>query len=311
MVRRSMKARGTLSVAVGDKGGSLVRTRGWIVLGVVVVLLTGVVVYGYANRRESPEEVAARLSVMNAKLIEAGSARITFTGELAPQVAGPTGRWEGTTLMKFGAEPSWDTTYSLITADGQQPVQGREVHVGTDTFYNSPTVRADDGRPWINARKTSVDWGSQYSTPEFRVTDFALWREFFDNVPVGYANDAATEELPDLPGAEHEFRLRCYPVMPQCPPPVGSFLDDVFNSMDIPPTLSAWVDDDGLLRKMQVEASLFYKSGEPGGDPNVFHPSGEYFARATWTLDQFGTAVSVAAPPEGQVSESRTASVPN
>ncbi len=284
--------------------------RGYIVLAVVVVVLTGVVVYGYANRPESPEEVHARLAGMHARLIEAGSAKITFSGELAPQIAGPTGRWEGTTLMKFGNEPSWDTSYSLITADGQAPVQAREVNVGTDRFYNAPAVRAKDGRPWLNSRKVSVNWGSNYSDPEFRVTDFALWREFFDNIPVGNAYDARTEALPDHPGAEHEFRLLCYPSMPQCPPPIGSFLDDVFNSMAIPPTLSAWLDDDGLLRKMQVEASLFYLRNEPGADPNVFHPSGEYFARATWTLDDFGTPVSVTAPPEDQVSESRTASVP-
>ena len=78
---------------------------------------------------------------------------------------------------------------------------------------------------------------------------------------------------------------------------------------DLP--VDVWIDDDGLLRKMQVEADLLYLSDQPGGDPNVFHPSGEYIARATWTLDGFGTPVSVAAPPAGQVSESRTASVPN
>jgi hypothetical protein len=301
-----MEGRGTLSVA-SRHGGNLVGKKGWIVLGVVVALLTGVVVYGYANRAESPEEVHARLAAMDAKLIEAGSARITFTGELAPQVAGPTGRWQGTTLMKFGAEPSWDTTYSTITADGQQPVQAREVHVGTDTFYNAPAVQARDGRPWLNARSTSVNWGSNYSSLAFRVTDFVLWREFFDNISVGHANQAKTEDLPDLPGAAHEYRMVCNVSMPQCPPPIGSFLDDVFNTANL--TLSAWFDDDGLLRRMQMETDLFYLRDEPGGDPNVFHPSGEYSARATWDLSDFGTAVSVAAPPEDQVSESRTASV--
>lgn len=283
--------------------------KGWIVLGVVVALLTGVVVYGYATRAESPEEVHARLAALNAELIEAGSAKITFTGELAPQVAGPTGRWEGTTLMKFGAEPSWDTAYSTITADGQQPVQAREVHVGADRFYTSPAVRTPDGRPWIEARSTSVDWGSNYSTPEFRVTDFVLWREFFDNISVGHANQAKTEDLPDVPGAKHEYLFRCIPSTPGCPPPIGSFLDDVFNQVALGTTLSAWFDDDGLLRRMQMETSLFYQPDEPGADPNVFHPGGEYFARATWTLDDFGTPVSVAAPPADQVTESRTASV--
>ena len=70
------------------------------------------------------------------------------------------------------------------------------------------------------------------------------------------------------------------------------------------PVFSAWLDDDGLLRKLQVHMSLMYT---PEGTPTEaaeIHPQGEYVADMTFELDRFGTPVTVTAPPADQLTRS-------
>jgi hypothetical protein len=302
-------------VAVGRWAEVWVSRRMAIALAaaLAVVVLVALVLVGRSSLLpDSRAEVHARLAGVGDALARAGTAVVTFSGELVPQVPGPGGRWAGTSTVRFGDDPAADTGYARIEADGRPAVQARELSTGTDTYYRSPALAPADGRPWIDGARTAVRWPSPYADPGLRVTDLQVWQGFLRGVSEYDANEARTDDLPDVPDAPHEYRLLCVKSAASCPPPFGSPLDTYFNVVPTHPVLSAWIDDDGRLRKFQVEAHMLYQGDQPGGNtPGVTHPSGEYIARATFALDRFGTPLTVTAPPADQVTQERSVSVPD
>jgi len=284
-------------------------SRRRLIFSVVVVLL-GVAGVALTNvwKADGPKEIHQRLANVDAKLRKAGSARVTFNAEIKPQVSGPSAALQGTSMIKFGDTADWDTTYSSIVADGKAPVQARGIRVGQDTYFSSPSMKPEDGRPWFTA-KTPAAWGGLLADPRLGLGDFAVWKEFLVDTTEKNAFDGATDELPDVDGAEHEYKIRCTPQQDAgCPAPFDSGLDDVFDQA-VYHTMSAWIDDDGRVRKLAVDLSVIYagEDGEYAVTPG--HPYGEYFVKATFTLDQFGTPVTVTAPPDDQITQSRVVGV--
>jgi hypothetical protein len=270
-----------------------------VVFGAAAIALTTV------WKPEGSKEIHQRLANVSQKLRSVGSARVTFNADIEPQVAGPWATLQGTSMIKFGATEDWDTTYSSIVANGKAPFQAHGVRVGQDTYFSSPKIVPEDRRPWFNA-KTPAAWGTLLADPTLGLTDFTVWEGFLSNTTAQNAFDGKTDELPDVKGADHEYRVRCTPKIDAgCPPPFGSGLDDVFDQVPTYPLISAWIDDDGLVRKLEVSMSLMYQ-GDGTTSGAVGHPSGEYIAKMTFSLDKFGTPVTVTAPPADQVTESRT-----
>ncbi|MFC4145215.1 hypothetical protein ACFO0M_03000 [Micromonospora mangrovi] len=277
-------------------------------MGALVALLVlvgaAVVAVSTAWKPESREQVAARLTDTGRRLKEAGTARVAFTSEMKPQLGGRKVTLQGTSLVKFGDRPSWETTYAQIAATGHPTLQAKGVHLDDDTYYTSPSIVAEDGRPWFDSH-TLADWGSGFSDPDTGVADLMIWQRFLDDVSEGIAANGETDKLPDLKGAPHEYQFRCTPGSDVfCPPPFRTSLDLVFNRV-VPPLFSVWIDDAGRLRKLEVETSVLYVDDGRGSDDGFTHPQDEWEIRTSFTLDQFGTPVTVTAPPADQITQSR------
>jgi hypothetical protein len=61
-----------------------------------------------------------------------------------------------------------------------------------------------------------------------------------------------------------------------------------------------------LLRRLDVDGSVAWNSALAGGQdpiPNS-HPDGEYYYQASFTLDSFGSPVTITMPPDSQVTQS-------
>lgn len=275
-----------------------------IVVGVLVVLVgVLVVVVNTVWKPESREQIAGRLTGTGQRLKEAGTARVTFTSEMRPQLGGRKVTLQGTSLIRFGDRPAWQTTYTRIAATGHPTLQARGVHVDDETYYTSPGMVAADGRPWFDD-ETLSDWGSGFSDPRMGVSDLMVWQRFLDDVSEGIAANGETDDLPDVKGAPHEYRFRCTPNKDVfCPPPFRTGLDLMFNRV-IPPLFSVWIDDSGRLRRLDVETSVLYVDDGTGND-QFTHPQDEWEIRTSFTLDQFGTPVTVTTPPADQVTQSQ------
>ena len=276
------------------------------VIYIVVVLLLGAAALVAVTMLEgdSPERTARRLTSVGQKLRSVGSARVAFTAQIRPQLGGAAAAWQGTSMIKFGDTEDWDTTYTSIVAEGKAAIQGHGVRVAGTTYFTSPALTTADGRPWFTAT-TAAFWGAALADPALGLSDFTVWERFLTDADQRNAFSGSTDDLPDVDDADHEYRVRCTPeVDTGCPPPFGSGLDDVFNRVPTYPVFSAWLDDDGLLRKLQVHMSLMYT---PEGTPTEaaeIHPQGEYVADMTFELDRFGTPVTVTIPPADQLTRS-------
>jgi hypothetical protein len=284
-------------------------SRSRLIFSVVVVLL-GVAAVALINvwQADGSKEIHQRLANVDQALRSAGSARVTFNAEIKPQVSGPSATLQGTSMIKFGDTADWDTTYSSIVADGKAPIQAHGVRVGQDTYFSSPSMEPEDGRSWFTA-ETPAAWGGLFADPRLGLGDFTVWNEFLADTTEANAFDGATDELPDVDGAEHEYKIRCTPQQDAgCPPPFDSGLDDVFDQA-VYQRMSAWIDDEGRVRKLEVDLSVIYAGDDGSYAPTPDHPYGEYFAKMTFTLDEFGTPVTVTAPPDDQITQSRVVGI--
>jgi hypothetical protein len=148
-------------------------------------------------------------------------------------------------------------------------------------------------------------WETGLADPELGLTDYPMWQEFLNNVQRDNGIAAVTDELTDIDGAEHEYRLTCTPGDDAgCPPPFGTPLDQFFNQVpDI--TWSIWLDGDGRPRRVDVANTLWWDPDLAPAEPGVPHRPEVYEYRATFEFTGFGTAVTVAAPPAKEISEQR------
>jgi len=275
-----------------------------VVIGLVLALKLGAFSGLFA---ESKDATRATLTQTSARLAKAGTARVAFTGGLKPQVAGLTASWSGTTLISFSADPSWESTYAKVEVPGKS-VPAKVLHKGSQTLVSSPALAVPDGRAWVDTRETALLWQHALADPTLGITDFTMWEKILDTVtPVGAA-ETKTGGLPDVKGAGHEYQVVCFQTAGSCPPPFGSDkLDYLFNSVGHQLELSAWYDDDGLLRRLDVEGSMLWDTRVAGADNTVpnSHPDGEYYYNASFTLDNFGSPVTVTMPADNQISQSR------
>lgn len=279
----------------------------------LAAVLVGIVVFaivvqsrGSSDERETAYE---RLAHVGQKLREAGSAQVNFDAEIKRDSGSPWVRWVGTSLIRFGDTPSWDTTYSRIQLSDGPTVQAHRVHDGTATYVSSPGFVPEDGRAWIRTPYTTMFWPNRLADLSLGITDFTMWQRFLDNVQRDNAAAAVTDELKDVADARHEYRLRCTPGSDAgCPPPWNTILDQYFNRVpDI--TLSVWIRDDGRLRRLEVANSLWYDISQPGANPGVPHDRAVYEVRAVFDFDKLGTPVTVKAPPADQVTQARAVSL--
>jgi hypothetical protein len=252
----------------------------------------------------NPRDPLDDLGNLNKRLEQAGTAVVTFTGTFDPLLNPVETGWSGTSTVRFGAKPSWQTTFDKVDSFGRPSLQAQGLHVDGKTYLRSPAMIPDDRRPWFDADKTGANWQSRYADPDLRIVDLVPWLNFLNGIKEGEAMNAQTDDLKDVEGAPNEYKVKCYRTQAACPPPFGMELDTFFNVTPRNPTLSAWLDDDGLLRKFEIAGSLGYDPSRPGADgPLVKHETDEYYYAATFTLDKFGTPLNVIAPPADQVTE--------
>jgi hypothetical protein len=152
MVRRSMPTRGTLSVAertngetVAGSGSNSRQMSTWrkIVIGVLLLILAAftiprLVVLALGGDPESTDVSFQRLTGTGAKLANGRTARIVFTGDLKPVVAGPSVQWAGKIEVDFAAKSAWLSTYDSIVSPGQPTIQAKVVYTDSQTLMTRP-----------------------------------------------------------------------------------------------------------------------------------------------------------------------------
>ncbi|BCY06450.1 hypothetical protein [Actinoplanes sp. L3-i22] len=270
--------------------------RKWI-FGAVAVVLAGLLWYTARNAESSdPRAAYKELSQVTTKLEKAGTARVEFVASL--RGGEPFGAWEGSSLVRF-AGPNWDTTYTKMNGSGAKTptITARRLHVAGADYYSSPDLVAADQRPWYEPSKTVLNWGDPLSNPQLNVADITTWLPFFGDLDVATADAAKI--------GDHKYRLECMSGRSVCPPPFGTKLDDHFNQTS-PPILTAELDGDGWLKKLDVECVLTYAEPAGGGSPGdvALHPRTAYHLVASFKLSKFGEKVEVQAPDPGTVTGS-------
>lgn len=117
--------------------------------------------------------------------------------------------------------------------------------------------------------------------------------------------DKRTDDLAEVAGAPYEYEVACYPSDGTCPLPFGTNLDLYFNQLGEVPTISAWYGEDGLIRRLDVEGDLDFSPAASQTDPTgAHHPQSAHHYRASFTLDQFGTPVTVTPVPDNKITQS-------
>ncbi len=238
----------------------------------------------------SEASIAEEFLQINAKLLKAGTAKVTFEARLDQ-----AGFWAGTSAVRFGNEDDarWDTTYRNATAGTKSLVGLRRLHTGfRKDFYSSADLKPADGRTWMTPEK--VDLGTDLTSPQNNLADITTWLPFLTGVRKPFAVLAKTDVLKDVKGAPHEYRFHCDADTPTCPAPWDTPLDNVFNTATIGPVYDLWLDEDGLLRRMEITSSLGYVSGD--GKPDLARLPAPLSSRLVFELSDFGTPVDVQAP---------------
>ncbi|MFI1988187.1 hypothetical protein [Actinoplanes sp. NPDC020271] len=265
--------------------------RKWI-YGAVALVLAGLFWYSTGNvDKDTPEAAYKELSKVREKLEKAGTARVEFTASL--RGGKPFGEWQGTSVVRL-KEPSWDTSYTKMAGTGTDGITARRVHVGGADYYTSPDLVAPDGRPWWDASRTVQIWGDQLSDPQLDVADITTWLPFFGGLDIHLA-DSAKE-------GDHKYRLECMSGRSVCPPPFGTRLDRHFDQTS-PPILTAELDDDGRLVKLDVECVLT-NSGKVEQDDVALRPKDAYYVKASFKLSGFGDEATIQAPADAEITAS-------
>lgn len=272
-----------------------------VILSGIAVVVLGVVAADLISGGKliplprSENSIAEEFAGINAKLVKAGTAKVTFRAELSQ-----AGVWTGTSAVRFGAEPVWDTSYTSASVGAKDPIPLRRLHVGErKDYFSSPALKPADGRAWMTAAK--VNLGTDLTSPLNNVADLTTWLPFLTGVKKPIAVLSETDVLPDVDGAPHEYRFRCDGNTPTCPPQWDTPIDNVFNTGTIGPIYDIWLDDDGLLRRMTVEGTMDYLNGDGTRDLARMKVGSDY--KLSFDLGDFGTAVDVQAPPESEISQ--------
>ncbi|WP_211275633.1 hypothetical protein [Actinoplanes rectilineatus] len=169
-------------------------------------------------------------------------------------------------------------------------------------------MKPNDGRTWIGP-KTASSWGNILADPTNDLPDFTVWKPF---IPQVTRDDAVhgwdSKNMADLDGAPYKYEITCgvstAAANPGCTPPLPEQLGVLFNVIGNPMRYQAWLDDTGLLRKLDVTISMAYVR-EVDTNPLPGHPQGEYYAHVVFNLDQFGTPVTVTAPDDADITTAR------
>ncbi|AEV82492.1 hypothetical protein ACWT_1474 [Actinoplanes sp. SE50] len=238
---------------------------------VVADLLSGGRLVRLPQRADAAREQAAQIG---ARLRAAGTAKVTFEASM-----NPGGSWAGTSTVRFGDTPVWDTAYTRATA-GSRRIPLRRLHLQRRDFYSSPALTTADARPWIPPDR--IGFG-RLSSPGNNISDLTTWLPFLTG---------AGEQV-----APHEYEFRCDGTSAGCPPPLHSDLDSYFNAVPDGPVMRARLDDEGRLVRLQVTAVLDNIRGD--GSRGILVPSD---VTATFTLADFGTPVQVVAPAEADIT---------
>ena len=243
-----------------------------VAIAIAGVLLAVVVIdmvrsgSGPSGAQQARDEQMAPLIAMDASLREAGTTTVGFHADLRASSGVGRFAWLGSSKIEWADQPLTDTTFTEIKSDAAGPVvEARRVFDGTEPYYRSAAFEPRDGKPWINGVRTALAWAHPLTDPELHLPDYAMWQSFIRVVPEGNAYSAVTEDLEDLAGAPHEYRLTCKPLEDDgCPPPFPSPLDQFFN---VAPqtTWSIWLGDDGLPRRVDVNSLLIF-------DPELAQP---------------------------------------
>jgi hypothetical protein len=159
----------------------------------------------------------------------------------------------------------------------------------------------------VNSKRSTILTPNPLALPDLGLTDFTLWQDVLDHLDKGAALDSNTDKLADVKDAPHEYKVECSQSNGQCPPPFGGTMGSYFNAVGLLPALSAWYDDDSVLRRLDVTGSVLWDRRAPGGNApgTEWHGPGEYVYHLSFTLSDFGGAVAIPAPATDRVSESK------
>ncbi|WP_045748589.1 hypothetical protein, partial [Actinoplanes rectilineatus] len=224
-----------------------------------------------------------------------------------PQVAGPTAAFTGTSMIRFGADSDdANTEYTTVEASGKEPITAKSIRIGDDVWVTSPVMKPQDGRTWIG-KGTARSWGNILADPTNELADFTVWKPFIPQVTRDDAFDGwDSKDMADLDGAPYKYEITCgvssAAANPGCAPPLPDRLGNLFNVIGSPMRYQAWLDDTGLLRKLEVNISMAYIASVDTAPKGGGHPQGEYYAHVVFNLDQFGTPVTVTAPDDADVT---------
>ena len=289
----------------------MVKKLGIGVLAVIVAVGTtwGVVTL-VGNGLPGTGDPQAQLASTMDKLRAGRTARITLTGEIRPQIGADWAAWSATTVADFTAPDGnlWESTYDRVAMAGAAEIKARVLYHRGEAMITSDSFTAADRRPWIKPKRHSIVWRNPLADPTLGLTDFVMWADTLRTVTK--AADAPTDELADVEGAEHEFRFRCWKGAASCPQPFGTPLDRYFNNGPVQPTFSAWYDDEGRIRRLEVEGSLnWIDDGSSSTSSRIRRYTEEYFYKVAFVVDDFGTPVTITPPPTDQISESNEVKV--
>lgn len=281
----------------------------WIGLGVAGVLVAALlVVLGVVVQRklagDSTDDILDRLTRTSDRLAARHTARVGFTVEVKPQVAGQTATLTGTSLYTFGRTPQSTSTFTSIAVPGQAPITATLVRNGDadHTYAQSPALLLADPNKWVNTNRTPIEWPNTLADPSLEFSDLAQWLSPLDEAVRADAAAATDTKLDPVTGAPHAYFVRCHPSRPGCPPSFGRRIDNLFNNATSGPTVAAWYDDAGLLRRMVVFGGANWDRSKGGTTAGPLPD--EYFYRLTFTVSDFGTPVTVPQPTAAQIIDS-------
>lgn len=272
---------------------------------VAAAVTAAALLLGTAACGETEDEKAARIAHEDlagqwATLQRAGTVSVQFNGRIYSADSYRWGIWQGTSVVKFDAEATSDTQYDRIESkNGFLPTTSttmQELRIADDHWYRSPDMRTSDDRPWVHAKSGDIfTVGDTFGDPNLGAVDLAMYLRFIREIPETAARGARTTELEDLAGAPREYHFFCQPRTTGCPRATfGTGLDRIATVIAIF-NISAWVGEDGRLKRLTVNFEALKESGD----------SVTTKMQVGFTITGYGAPLAFAPPPTTEITADR------
>lgn len=278
-----------------------------ISIGAVAVVLATIGVVASVRAGQKYSQGFEHFSGIGAKLNADGTAKVAFHVALEGRPDADFD-FEGTSSVKFGISPSWDTRFTKMTSStGVSLPAVRRLHSDNVDYFQSAAFKLDSGAEWARPGMSNIFWPGDLMDPKTDVAELTTWVSLLGNLEktqIEDAQSAGERDLDELAGAPNRYELECRKAM-QCPATVTPLLGQIFN-VNTGGNLGIWLDDDGRLRQLTVTYKLLFDTTEkPAGQgiTTVDHPRFPYEVKATFTLSDYGAPVTVESPDSKTVSK--------